>query len=131
MANKNTLTQVQALSYAIALINLEPIGDEVDEDVIVAKLTAMRDTLANKSHSVNKAEMAKRSALTNRVLSALEALNKPVTVSELQRSDDTLQTYNGEIVSGQRITSILTALVKDGKVVNAKDKKKSYFSLVK
>lgn len=129
MTNKNTLTQVQALSYAIALINMDPVDAEVDE--VVAKLTAMRDTLANKSHSVNKAEMAKRSALTDRVLSALEALDKPVTVSELQRSDDTLQTYNGEIVSGQRITSILTALVKDGKVVNAKDKKKSYFSLVK
>lgn len=129
MTNKNTLTQVQALSYAIALINMDPVDAEIDE--VVAKLTAMRDTLANKSHSVNKAEMAKRSALTDRVLSALEALDKPVTVSELQRSDDTLQTYNGEIVSGQRITSILTALVKDGKVVNAKDKKKSYFSLVK
>lgn len=129
MANKNTLTQVQALSYAIALINMDPVDAEIDE--VVAKLTAMRDTLANKSHSVNKTEMAKRSALTDRVLSALEALDKPVTVSELQRSDDTLQTYNGEIVSGQRITSILTALVKDGKVVNAKDKKKSYFSLVK
>lgn len=129
MANKNTLTQVQALSYAIALINMDPVDAEIDE--VVAKLTSMRDNLANKSHSVNKAEMAKRSALTDRVLSALEALDKPVTVSELQRSDDTLQTYNGEIVSGQRITSILTALVKDGKVVNAKDKKKSYFSLVK
>lgn len=130
MANKTTLTQVQALTSAIDFIN----GVETDVSVVdvVAKLTAMRDTLSNKSHSVNKAEMAKRSVLSEMVISALSAMDKPVTVSELQRSDVSLQSFeNGEIISGQRITSILTALVKDGRVTNTKDKKKSYFSLVK
>lgn len=130
MANKTTLTQVQALTSAIDFIN----GVETDVSVadVVAKLTAMRDTISNKSHSVNKVEQARRSALSEMVLATLVEIDKPVTVSELQRSNVQLQTFeNGEIISGQRITSILTALVKDGKVTNTKDKKKSYFSLVK
>lgn len=125
---KTTLTQATALVSAIALINGETVSYSTEE--IVAKLTDMHKTIANKSTSkVSKAELEKRSALSEIVLATLAEIGKPATVSEIQRANESLQTYKGEIVSGQRITSILTALVKDNKVTNVKDKKKSYFSI--
>lgn len=127
---KTTLTQAQALVSAITLIN----GGSVDiptED-IVAKLSAMHDTIANKSHSVSKADVAMRSALSDIIITTLAECNAPITVSELQRLNPALATTEkGEIISGQRVTSILHALVKSGKVENTKDKKKSLFSLVR
>lgn len=126
--NKNTLTQATALISAIALLNGETVAYSTDE--IVAKLTDMHKTISNKSTSkVSKAELEKRTALADIVLATLAEIGKPATVSEIQRANTELQTYKGEIISGQRITSILSALVKDNKVVNIKDKKKSYFGI--
>lgn len=129
---KVTLTQVQALTLAISALNGEEIT-EITTAELTEKLTTMRDTLANKSHSkVNEKVLAQRSALSDIILETLTIANKPVTVSELQRLTPELQTFeNGEIISGQRITSILKTLVVAGKVENTKDKKKSLFSLVK
>lgn len=125
---KTTLTQATALISAIALLNGETVAYSTDE--IVAKLTDMHKTISNKSTSkVSKAELEKRTALADIVLATLAEIGKPATVSEIQRANAQLQTYEGEIISGQRITSILTALVKDNKVTNVKDKKKSYFSI--
>lgn len=125
---KTTLTQATALVSAIALINGETVSYSTED--IIAKLTDMHKTISNKSTSkVSKADMAKRSALSEIVLTTLAEIGKPATVSEIQRANAQLQTYEGEIISGQRITSILTALVKDNKVTNVKDKKKSYFSI--
>lgn len=125
---KTTLTQATALISAIALLNGETVAYSTDE--IVAKLTDMHKTISNKSTSkVSKAELEKRTALADIVLATLVEIGKPATVSEIQRANTELQTYKGEIISGQRITSILSALVKDNKVVNIKDKKKSYFGI--
>lgn len=129
---KVTLTQVQALTLAISALNGEEITETTTAE-LTEKLTTMRDTLANKSHSkVSEKVLAQRSALSDIILETLTIANKPVTVSELQRLTPELQTFeNGEIISGQRITSILKNLVVAGKVENTKDKKKSFFSLVK
>ena len=128
---KTTMTQVQALTLAISMLNGEEVAANTAE--VTEKLSAMRDTIANKSHSkVNEKVLAQRSALSDIVLETLATIDKPVTVSELQRLTPELQTFeNGEIISGQRVTSILKNLVATGKVINTKDKKKSLFSLVK
>lgn len=131
---KNGMTQAQAITLAIALINGENTvdGAEINTAEVLDKLDTMRNTLVNKSHSkINEKVLAQRSALSNIVLKTLAELDRPVTVSELQRANAELQTYNGEIVSGQRITAILNPLVTAGSVVNTKDKKKSLFALAK
>lgn len=48
-----------------------------------------------------------------------------VTVSDLQKKDETLSE-----LSNQRVSALLRQLIEAGKVVKTVDKKKSYFSLV-
>ena len=124
---KTTLTQVQALNSAIALIK----GDTTNVPTadIIAKLSDMATSLANKSRSVNKATLEKRAELADIVLATLADFKDGATVSELQRANTELQEHKGEIISCSRITSILKNLVISGKVKNTKDKKKSYYSL--
>lgn len=124
---KTTLTQVQALNAAIALIK-DGATDTPTADII-AKLTDMATTLANKSHSVSKATLEKRAELADIVLATLADFKDGATVSELQRANPELQEHKGEIISCSRITSTLKTLVTTGKVKNTKDKKKSYYSL--
>ena len=124
---KTTLTQVQALNSAIALLNGET-ADTPTADII-AKLSDMATSLANKSHSVSKATLEKRAELADIVLATLADFKDGATVSELQRANAELQEHKGEIISCSRITSTLKTLVISGKVKNTKDKKKSYYSL--
>lgn len=63
-------------------------------------------------------------SIKNLILESLGNLNKPVTISELQESDENLATY-----SNQKVSALLTQLIKDNKVVRVEDKRKAYFSL--
>ena len=58
------------------------------------------------------------------IIEGLENLGKPVTISELQESDENLAN-----LSNQKISALLTQLIKDNKVVRVEDKRKAYFSL--
>lgn len=58
------------------------------------------------------------------IIEGLENLGKPVTISELQESDENLAN-----LSNQKISALLTQLIKDNKVVRIEDKRKAYFSL--
>lgn len=58
------------------------------------------------------------------IIEGLENLDKPVTISELQESDENLAN-----LSNQKISALLTQLIKDNKVVRVEDKRKAYFSL--
>ena len=129
----STVTEVKALTYALALINGEDVPTEFTADEYAVKLSAMLDKRKDKSAKggVSAVELNRRKALTDIIISALESCDKPVTVSELQRLTPELQTYNGEIISCQRIFSLIKPLILDGKVENTKDKKKSLFSLVR
>ena len=129
----STVTEVKALTYALALINGEDVPTEFTADEYAAKLSAMLDKRKDKStkSGVSAADLNRRKALTSVILSTLGTCDKPVTVSELQRMTPELQTYDGEIISCQRIFSLIKPLILDGKVKNTKDKKKSLFSLVR
>lgn len=128
------VTEVKALTYALALIKGEDVPTEFTADEYAAKLSAMLDKRKDKSakSGVSAAELNRRKSLTHIILATLETCDKPVTISELQRMTPELQTFeNGEIISGQRVSSLIKPLVESGKVVNTKDKKKSLFSLVR
>lgn len=60
----------------------------------------------------------------NVIVNVLTDLAKPVTITELQEKDSTLAT-----LSNQKISALLTQLVKDNKVVRTVDKKKAYFTI--
>lgn len=134
MANKTTITEVKALSYAIALINGDTSAfTDFTEAEYADKLATMLDNRIKKSvkSGISTAEAEKRSALAEIIISALATAENPVTISELQRMTPELQTFNGEIISTQKIVSVIKPLVNDGTVTNTKDKKKSLFSLTR
>ena len=131
--NKN-ITEVKALSYAIALINGDTSAfTEFSEKEYADKLATMLDNRIKKSSKsgISTAEAEKRSELAEIIISALATTETPVTISELQRMTPELQTYKGEIISTQKIVSVIKPLVNDGVVTNIKDKKKSLFSLTR
>lgn len=131
--NKN-ITEVKALSYAIALINGDTSAfTEFTEAEYADKLATMLDNRIKKSakSGISTAEAEKRSELAEIIISALTTAEAPVTISELQRMTPELQTYKGEIISTQKIVSVIKPLVNDGTVTNIKDKKKSLFSLTR
>lgn len=58
------------------------------------------------------------------IVKVLTNVTKPVTITEIQENDSTLAT-----LSNQKISALLTQLVKDNKVVRTVDKKKAYFTI--
>ena len=60
----------------------------------------------------------------NVIVNVLVNSNKPMTITEIQENDSTLAT-----LSNQKVSALLTQLVKDNKVVRTVDKKKAYFTI--
>lgn len=72
---------------------------------------------------------ATREALKGAVLDALADGSATTVTALLKANQANFDAIVGDAVSNQRLTSILNALVADGKVVKAKDKKSTLFSL--
>lgn len=71
---------------------------------------------------------ATREALKGAVLDALADGSATTVTALLKANQAEFDAIVGDAVSNQRLTSILNALVADGKVVKAKDKKSTLFS---
>lgn len=61
------------------------------------------------------------------ILNVLSENAKPMTISEIQASNEELSTDNG--ISNQKVSALLTQLINVDKVVRTIDKKKAYFSI--
>ena len=62
--------------------------------------------------------------IKNVIINVLANGNKPMTITEIQENDNTLAT-----LSNQKVSALLTQLVKDNKVVRTVDKKRAYFTI--
>ena len=84
------------------------------------------------SRKPTKAQKA-TSELRDIVLDVLNKATKPLTILEIQATDDRLKVYNGEIVTNQRISAILTKLGDGEKgegIVHKKVvKRKNYYAI--
>ena len=119
MANSNKMTYVQALEAVIARL------DEIEDDEILERLTALKDSLSKKRTNKKK-DNAENDALRDIVLNVLRNAASPMTVTEIMKHDTRLIDF-----SNQKITSIGRSLVTDGEVERIKDKRKSTFAIVK
>ena len=119
MANSNKMTYVQALEAVIARL------DETEDDEILERLTALKDSLSKKRTNKKK-DNAENAALRDIVLNVLRNATSPMTVTEIMKHDTKLIDF-----SNQKITSIVRSLVTDGEVEGIKDKRKSTFAIVK
>ena len=132
---KTTLTQAYALELAIQIIsdysNNEVI--ELNEDIsidsneLIDKLNTMLTAIKNKSHRPSKADTAKQvenDKLADIILETLMNSENPMTVTEIQKSNEELAEY-----SNQKISAIIRKLVESAQVIKTVEKKKSYFSV--
>ena len=98
----------------------------------VANCPELVEFLDHEIELLNKKENTKTPSKTqienentkNVIVNVLTDLARPVTITELQEKDSTLAT-----LSNQKISALLTQLVKDNKVVRTVDKKKAYFTI--
>ncbi len=87
------------------------------------------ELLDTKSAKRKPSKTQKLSAeLSTIVVSVLKNADKPLTIAEIQSANVDLRMFNGEDVSPQRITSILTKLVNAGDVVKEVIKRKTHYS---
>lgn len=95
-------------------------------DDIVEKLTKMIEQLDKKAQAPKKptAKQVEALAEADEVLTALQAVGKAVTVSELMEAVPELVT---KFRSNQKISALLRKLEEAGKVVKTIEKRKSYF----
>lgn len=80
--------------------------------------------LVRKASKPTKAQLANE-PLKEAVLAVLAKSDKPLGVKEIQVADEA---FAG--LSNQKVTSLVTALVKAGRIVKTEDKKKALYSVV-
>ena len=84
------------------------------------------------SRKPTKAQKA-TSELRDIVLDVFSSAERPLTILEIQACDDRLKVFNGEVVSNQRIASILTKLGDgvngEGIVCKKVVKRKNYYAI--
>ena len=69
--------------------------------------------------------------VANMLVEELAKVGKPITITDLMNTSDTIKNYtleNGNNLTNQKISALLNQM-KDTKVVKVVDKKKSYFSV--
>ena len=129
MANTAKVTKVQKFATVKEILIQHSASDEliqfIDHEI----------ELLNKKSSSRKPTKAQKasSELRDIVLDVLHKADKPMTIIEIQSADERLKVYNGEVVSNQRVASILTKLG-DGEhgegIVHKKVvKRKNYYAI--
>ena len=113
------MTQRDYFNEIIALAKANGRQDLVD--FAEYRIEVLDRKTSNKKPTKTQAE---NEGYKNAIRSALATVDNGVTVTELQRLDDTLGT-----LSNQRVSALLRQMVETGEVTKTIDKKKSYFSL--
>ena len=70
--------------------------------------------------------------VANILIEELAKVGKPITITDLMNTSDTIKNYtleNGNNLTNQKISAIFKQLVESNKIVKVVDKKKSYFSI--
>ena len=70
--------------------------------------------------------------VANMLVEELAKVGKPITITDLMNTSDTIKNYtleNGNNLTNQKISAIFKQLKESHKIVKVVDKKKSYFSI--
>ena len=107
---------------------VEQYGTQEQVDFIDKKVAQLDKKAESKGMT---ATQKTNEVLKDIILENLKALDRAVTINELQANDERLQTVNGEPISNQKMSALLKPLVDSKVVVKTIDKKKAYFSIAK
>ena len=108
-----------------AIITIVEASNYEDKQGAVDFIAHEINLLERKSGKASMTKTQKENVnIMEQIKVALEAIGKPVTISELMASDLTMGNY-----SNQKLSALIRQLVKAGEVVRTEDKKKAYFSI--
>lgn len=122
----NKMTNNYALEIALEVLRNTNTENQYTE--VIEKLEKMKAQNAKKSGGARKptATQIENEKLKTAVLEYLVASGKALTVSEMMKEIPEVAE-----LTNQRVTSLVTSLFKDGKVVRFVEKRKAYFEAVK
>lgn len=119
MANKITKREVITSMLQNEVVKANPTW----VDYLTHEIELMDNKKANKKATATQVE---NEVIKARIVTALDQVGKPVTISELQGADANLAQY-----STSKLSALMRQLVVDeGKVAKTTDKKRSLFSLI-
>ncbi len=124
--NTNKMTKKDSFSAVRAIL----VSANAPKDLL-AFIDHEVELLNTKSANRKPSKTQKLSIeLSGIVIAVLTNADKPLTVEGIQAVDINLRVFNGEDITPQRITSILTKLIKEGKVTKEVIKRKTHYSWV-
>lgn len=128
MANKMTKKDYFAVLSAI-VIDANPTNSADILAFIDHEVELLEKKNSAKSSKPTKTQLANE-GLKDAIIATLAVIDKPVTITEMQKFNPELATdEKGETISNQRISALLRQLIDKGTVVRTTEKKKAYFSL--
>lgn len=94
----------------------------------IEKLQKMIEQLESKSNAPKKPTKVQEAneGVKGVILATLQEIGKPATITELMASNEELSPTK---VSAQKVSSLVTQMVKAGTLVRTEEKRKAYFSL--
>ena len=105
----------------------------IDKPELVAFIDHEVELLTRKNSGTTQTKTQKENeAVMEMLIAELTKVNKPVTITDLMNTSNTIKTYvleNGNPLSNQKISALFKQLVEANKIVKVTDKKKSYFSV--
>lgn len=123
MVNTNKeMTKAQALALAIEL--LQDVDGATDE--MFDNLNKIQNDL-NRKRKTSPKVLEQRAEDERTILDILDGFDNPATAVEIIKEGG----LDIEEYSSSKVVSILTRLIKDGKVVKTTEKKKSYYAIVR
>lgn len=111
------MTYAEALEIAI---------NSVTDETAVEKLKTLKEQIAKRSSSKTPTKTQKANeGIMDTIYDSLEAIDKPVTVTELISEASDLANY-----TNQKISALLRKMVEAGRVAKTIEGKKALFSVV-
>lgn len=104
---------------------LKEIVVDLGNDMLVEFIDNELSLLEKKSSkSTQTKTQVENEKIKDLIVDTLVELGKPVSITELQKSNDNLG-----VLSNQKISSLLTQLKEENRVVRVEEKKKAYFTV--
>ena len=111
-------------------------GIVADNEELVAFIDHELDLLSKKNSGGSQTKTQKENEVVAEMLiTELEKLNRPVTITDLMASSSTIREYTytdgkeTKNLTNQKISAIFKQLVDSNKIIKVTEKKKSYFSV--
>jgi len=124
---KNVKTNKELFAMVLSVIANADIN-EVDRTELTDFINSRIEQIDKKANTVTKADKEKaalNAAIADEIVKGLVTADKPMKISELIKNYAPLSEY-----STQKLTPIVTAMVKNGRLVKSTIKRENFYSVV-